>query len=139
MEGSAFSTGGSALLNQGVAVAALAALVLLLLGVIWHHARKINQLEQKLVSQHRFLRQELKMMSQGAIGVGNRVKHLEKQVKQQPTPFEQLLMQQAEQPPTPSRRPEVAEKKPEVAASPREKSRAEQALSDWMRDYQTTA
>lgn len=121
--------------NQGAVIAVLSMLVLLLSGLVWHHARKIRRLEQQLISQHRFMRQELKMMSQGAIGVGNRVKHLEKQVRQQPTPFEQLLMQQAEPtkpaPSTPSRAPEPSPARP--------KSRAEQALTDWMRDSRTTA
>lgn len=120
-----------------IAPFATAVVVLLLLAVIWHHARKIRRLEQRLVSQHRFLRQELKMMSQGAIGVGNRVKHLEKQIKQSPSAFEQLLMQQAESSETSSPRPPVTPAPTPVA--PSGKSRAEQALSDWMRDYQSMA
>lgn len=127
------------LLTHAGAIIALFVLVLLLMGVIWHHACKIRRLEQKLVSQHRFMRQELKMMSQGAIGVGNRVKLLEKQVKQthQPTAFEQLLTQQVDPIPPSSPQPDVAAKPRSEAR--KQRSRSEQALSDWMRDYQTTA
>lgn len=100
----------------------------LLLGVVWHHARKIRQLQQQLLDQDRFLRQELKMMNQGAIGVGNRVKTLEKQVRSQPSEFEQRLLAQASAAQSQEQRP----KRPS-------KSRAEQALADWMKDYRTTA
>lgn len=124
-------------IDPGMAVMLLTVMVLLLLGVIWHHARKIRRLEQKLVSQHRFLRQELKMMSQGAIGVGIRVKHLEKQIKHQPSPFEQLLTQQTAEHPTTTAERQVAEV-PQAMTRP-ERSRAERSLSDWMRDYQTPA
>lgn len=103
-------------------------LALLLVGIVWHHARKIRQLQQQLLSQDRFLRQELKMMNQGAIGVGNRVKTLEKQVRQQPSEFEQRLLAQASAAQTTQERPQQTSK-----------SRAEQALADWMKDYRTTA
>ncbi len=135
---------------------ALLTLVLLLTGLLWHHARKIRRLEQKLVSQHRFFRQEMKMMNQGAIGVGHRVKHLEKQVRQQPvTPtaakpqaapgtFEQLLKGYNEAPapsPIPASKPrkETAAIRSTAEPSKPMQSRAEQALADWMKDYQTTA
>lgn len=122
-------TGQHWLASQGsmVWVAAAAACVLLL--VIGHHGRKIRQLQQQLIEQDRFLRQELKMMNQGAIGVGNRVKSLEKQVRTQPSEFEQRLLAQAS----------VAAHAQEARPSRASKSRAEQALADWMKDYRTPA
>lgn len=134
----------------------LVTMVLLLVGILWHHARKIRRLEQKLVSQHRFFRQEMKMMSQGAIGVGQRVKHLEKQVRQQPSAppvakakagassFEQLLKGYGQAPapaPSPVSKPrtETADIRSTAVPSKPMQSRAEQALADWMKDYRTTA
>lgn len=139
------------LIQSNPVILVLGTLVLLLAANLWHHARKIRRLEQKLVSQHRFFRQELKMMSQGAIGVGHRVKHLEKRMRQQPdtaapvaagkppSAFEQLLKGYD---PVPGERP-VSKPRTETAdirsTTPPPQSRAEQALADWMKDYRTTA
>lgn len=129
MNGHALIQSGLTLLDSlDPTVWGAAGLILLLLGVVWHHARKIRHLEQQLLNQQRILRQELKMMNQGAIGVGNRVKYLEKQVRHQPSPFEQQLVNEAA-----SRAPST-----QTAGRPL-KSRAEQALADWMKDYRTTA
>lgn len=122
-------TGQLLLASQGPMVWAAAATACLLLAVIGHHGRKIRQLQRQLIEQDRFLRQELKMMNQGAIGVGNRVKTLEKQVRTQPSEFEQRLLAQAS----------VAAQTQETRPSRASKSRAEQALADWMKDYRTSA
>lgn len=107
---------------------AVAALTILLLAGVGHHGRKIRQLQRQLLEQDRFLRQELKMMNQGAIGVGNRVKTLEKQVRSQPSEFEQRLLAQASAAQSQEQRPHKSSQ-----------SRAERALADWMKDYRTTA
>jgi hypothetical protein len=108
----------------------------------WRHGRKIRSLESQLHHTHQALRQEVKMMGQGAIGVGHRVKHLEKQIRKQPSPFEQLLMQQ----PLPSvARPDPVVAKPESEPRPervetkRTQSRAERALAQWMTETRHTA
>lgn len=141
------------LIQSNLIIVILGTVVLLLAGNLWHHARRIRRLEQKLVSQHRFFRQELKMMNQGAIGVGHRVKHLEKRMRQggeatavpqtaakaKPSPFEQLLKgidPTPERQPKPKPRNDTSDIQSRPQATP---SRAEQALADWMRDYQTTA
>lgn len=117
-------------------------LIALLALLNWHQARRINRLEARLGQMHQALRQEVKMMGQGAIGVGHRVKYLEKQMRSQPSAFEQLLMQpQPEAPlpetPRPARsRAAAVTEKPE---SPRTQSRAEQALAKWMSDTRHTA
>lgn len=118
--------------------------LIVLLGLVnWLHGRKIRQLEARLAQTHQVLRQEVKMMGQGAIGVGNRVKHLEKQMRTQPSPFEQLLMQSAQ---APDPAPKATEPQPREAAvptkkpaTPRAQSRAEQALAQWMSDTRHTA
>ncbi|WP_108124445.1 hypothetical protein [Saccharospirillum mangrovi] len=122
-------TGQLLLASQEPMVLAAAATAVLLLAVVLHHARKIRQLQQQLIQQDRFLRQELKMMNQGAIGVGNRVKTLEKQVRTQPSEFEQRLLAQAS----------VAAQSQDTRPNRPSKSRAEQALADWMKDYRTPA
>lgn len=116
-------------------------LILLLALVHWRHGRKLRQLEARLGHTHQALRQEVKMMGQGAIGVGQRVKHLEKQLRTQPSPFEQLLMQTAKTPEPEAERP-IAQPKvaPIETPSPaRSQSRAEQALAQWMSDTRHTA
>ena len=140
------------LIQSNSTVVVLGTLVLLLTANLWHHARKIRRLEQKLVSQHRFFRQEMKMMNQGAIGVGHRVKHLEKRMrhqtdaapartvaKKQPSAFEQLLNGYGPAPetsPVSRSRAETPDIRLNDQAQP---SRAEQALADWMKDSRTTA
>ncbi|WP_028670041.1 hypothetical protein [Saccharospirillum impatiens] len=121
----------------------IGALIALLGLVNWRHGRKIRQLEARLGHTHQALRQEVKMMGQGAIGVGHRVKHLEKQMRTQPSPFEQLLMH-GTQVAEPANKP--AKAKPHAAVAPMEKpassrgqSRAEQALAQWMSDTRHTA
>ena len=116
-------------------------LILLLALVHWRHGRKLRQLEARLGHTHQALRQEVKMMGQGAIGVGQRVKHLEKQLRTQPSPFEQLLMQTAKTPEPEAERP-IAQPKVapiETSAPARSQSRAEQALAQWMSDTRHTA
>lgn len=121
----------------------LAGLIVMLGLVNWRHGRKIKQLEARLGRTHQVLRQEVKMMGQGAIGVGNRVKHLEKQIRTQPSPFEQLLMHSAQTPDTApvAKKPErnAAEPVADKPASQRTQSRAEQALAQWMSDTRHTA
>lgn len=121
----------------------LAGLIMVLALVNWRHGRKIRQLEARLGQAQQSLRQEVKMMGQGAIGVGHRVKHLEKQMRKQPSPFEQLLMHSAQAPePTPSTtKPErkAVAPTPEKPVSSRTQSRAEQALAQWMSDTRHTA
>lgn len=118
--------------------------LIVLLGLVnWRHGRKIRQLEVRLAQTHQVLRQEVKMMGQGAIGVGNRVKHLEKQMRIQPSPFEQLLMHSAQAPdPAPKTeksQPRKAAAKVDKPALPRAQSRAEQSLAQWMSDTRYTA
>jgi len=142
------------LIQSNSTVVVLGTLVLLLAANLWHHARRIRRLEQKLVSQHRYFRQEMKMMNQGAIGVGHRVKHLEKRMRKQadtaPTParvtankqpsaFEQLLNGYGPVPEESSNsRPRT--ETPDIRShDQKQPSRAEQALADWMKDYRTTA
>lgn len=121
----------------------LAGLIMVLGLINWRHARKISQLETRLGQAQQTLRQEVKMMGQGAIGVGHRVKHLEKQMRKQASPFEQLLMQSAQAPepapaaPKPERKEVVP--KAERPVSSRTQSRAEQALAQWMSDTRHTA
>jgi hypothetical protein len=111
----------------------------------WRHGRKIRRLEAQLVHTHQALRQEVKMMGQGAIGVGHRVKHLEKQIRRQPSPFEQLLMQQpapeAAQPDPRIAAPESSKpgSEPDTAKTKRTQSRAERALAQWMSETRHTA
>ncbi|GGX50892.1 hypothetical protein [Saccharospirillum salsuginis] len=140
------------LIQSNSTVVILGTLVLLLAANLWHHARKIRRLEQKLVSQHRYFRQEMKMMNQGAIGVGHRVKHLEKRMRKQvdttpapaparkqPSAFEQLLNGYG---PAPEEAPisSPRTKTPDIRSNDQNQpSRAEQALADWMKDYRTTA
>lgn len=121
-------TGQTLLATLEPSVWVATASVVLLLALVLNHSRKIRQLQRQLVDQERFLRQELKMMNQGAIGVGNRVKTLEKQVRSQPSEFEQRLLVQAS----------VAQSQETRPTRPA-KSRAEKALADWMKDYRTTA
>lgn len=118
--------------------------LVVMLGLVnWRHGRKIRSLETRLNQTHQSLRQEVKMMGQGAIGVGHRVKHLEKQMRTQPSPFEQLLIHSAQ---ASDPAPEAAKSKPRAPASPvetpgsgRAQSRAEQALAQWMSDTRHTA
>lgn len=122
----------------------LAGLILVVGLVNWRHGRKIRQLETRLAQAQQALRQEVKMMGQGAIGVGHRVKHLEKQMRKQPSPFEQLLMHSAQTPePTPvtvkPERKKTVAPEPEKPVSSRTQSRAEQALAQWMSDTGHTA
>ncbi len=103
---------------------------------------RLAQVEARLAQTHQVLRQEVKMMGQGAIGVGNRVKHLEKQMRTQPSPFEQLLMHSAQAPdpaPQTTKSPPREAAKVEKPAMPRAQSRAEQALAQWMSDTRHTA
>lgn len=62
----------------------LAGLIMVLGLVNWRHGRKIRQLEVRLGQAQQALRQEVKMMGQGAIGVGHRVKHLENRCASNP-------------------------------------------------------
>ena len=118
-------------------------LIILLALVHWRHGRRLRQLEARLEQTHQALRQEVKMMGQGAIGVGHRVKHLEKQLRTQPSPFEQLLMQSANtpEPVSEAERPKAQPKMApiEKPAPARSQSRAEQALAQWMSDTRHTA
>jgi hypothetical protein len=131
--------------SNGLTIA-LCGLVIVLCLVNWRHGRRIRKLEARLGQSQQALRQEIKMMGQGAIGVGHRVKHLEKQIRKQPSAYEQLLMQQ-----TPSSNQntdtvpagkgidrDLAHQvvKPVVK---RAQSRAEQALAQWMKETRHTA
>lgn len=126
------------------ATLALLALIVMLGLVNWRHGRKIRRLETQLARTHQALRQEVKMMGQGAIGVGHRVKHLEKQLRKQPSPFEQLLMQQPiAAPGQPDKQASMPEDKarpaPDTTKTGRTQSRAERALAQWMSETRHTA
>lgn len=121
----------------------LAGLIVMLGLVNWSHGRKIKQLKARLGQTPQALGQEVKMIGQCVIGVGNRVKHLEKQIRTPPSLFEQLLMHSAQTPDTApvAKKPERSAAEPVVdkLASQRSQSRAEQALAQWMSDARHTA
>lgn len=134
----------SSALTQPAAGLFMAALLSLLIALCWYQGLKMRKLERQLANQHQYFRQELTMINQSAMGVGNRVKYLEQKFKRQPNAFEQVLAQAAQtQPAKPEDKPAksldalLTRKKdvPKAAAAPKQSSsRAEQALDRWMQD-----
>lgn len=141
---SIFWEASSSVMAQPVASLIMATLLALVFFLYWSQGRKVRKLERLLANQQRFLRQELNMVSQSAMGVGNRVKYLEKQLKRQPKAFEQALAQTADKHSVTHVNNQA---KAEEALAARQKvgpqaevapvaarSRAEQALDLWLQD-----
>lgn len=129
-------------LVQPVISLVLAFMLMLVIALNWYQGRKMRKLERQLVNQHRYFRQELSMINQSAMGVGQRVKHLEHKFKAQPKVFDQLLAQAAATSTARTGRQKPAQ--PEAAkAAPTNpeavRSRAEQSLDLWMQDCRQIA
>ncbi|MHA7878395.1 MAG: hypothetical protein ACX931_01290 [Saccharospirillum sp.] len=105
---------------------------------LWSQARKVRRLSAQLDHQQQRFHQELTMISQSAMGVGNRVKHLERQLRQQPNPFDQALVRAVsaatEKPPKATAQQASPVQTGADATGESSRSRAEQALSRWMQD-----
>lgn len=118
--------------------------MLLVVGVLALVAyRRIRRLEARLEQSQRQIMQEIKMVNQGAIGIGRRFAAIEKGLKkpQKVADFSAIraeaLAKQTAQPETPKHAKEsdhvsIVEK----PASPK-KTKAEQALFAWLNDHQT--
>lgn len=106
--------------------------------------RRMHKLEARLEAFQRLSTREIKMVNQGAIGIGRRFAAIEKDLKKpekvanfaqaHASAQEKLQLRSAEEP-VPDSTPEAREVKTQTRSARR--TRAEQALSAWLNDQQT--
>ena len=131
--------------------ASLTLFVLLLVCVFFYtNQRRIRRLEAKLMQTQSMLAREIKMVNQGAIGVGRRFAQVEKKLNKTPaqaamftatevksadlqlskaSKFAQIQAQAV--------KPKVSKPKPIQTATQGLTTKAEQSLTSWLKEHQT--
>lgn len=133
------------LVSLSVTEIVLFSLLLGLIGLVVIAFRRISQLETRLEQSQRQAQREIKMVNQGAIGIGRRFATIEKRLKkpEKVADFAAIRAQTLADAKSPAKSVPTAQPKESAHArsseipSPKKRTKAERALSAWLNDHQS--